>query len=148
MKDEQTSAGKLLDTVDCVIMGYSKGRGKRATFGVGQFLVGVLDGEQIKSISKVGTGLTDEEFKTLNSKLEKLAVAAKPKEYGLVNKLHEPDVWVTPSVVVELAADDITVSPMHSSGLALRFPRLVKFRLDKSWREATTLKEISDMSNI
>ena len=148
MKDEQTSAGKLSDTVDCVVMGYSKGRGKRATFGVGQFLVGVVDGELVKTISKVGTGLTDEEFKTLNTKLEKLAVTDKPKEYGLINKLHEPDVWVTPGVVVELAADDITVSPMHSSGFALRFPRLVKFRLDKSWREATTLKEISDMSNI
>ena len=148
MKEDEKSEGKLSDTVDCVVMGYSKGRGKRATFGVGQFLVGVLDGEQVKSVSKVGTGLTDEEFKTLNSKLEKLAVADKPKEYGLINKLHEPDVWVTPGVVVELAADDITVSPMHASGYALRFPRLVKFRNDKSWREATTLKEISDMSNI
>ena len=142
MKEDEKSEGKLSDTVDCVVMGYSKGRGKRATFGVGQFLVGVLDGEQVKSVSKVGTGLTDEEFKTLNSKLEKLAVADKPKEYGLINKLHEPDVWVTPGVVVELAADDITVSPMHASGYALRFPRLVKFRNDKSWHEATTLKEI------
>jgi DNA ligase-1 len=145
MKDEQTSAGKLSDTVDCVVMGYSRGRGKRAGFGVGQFLAGIRDGETIKTITKVGTGLTDEEFKTLNTQLEKLAVTTKPKEYGVVNKLHEPDVWVNPGVVVELAADDMTKSPMHSSGFALRFPRLVKFRDDKSWYEATTLKEINDM---
>jgi len=145
MKDEQTSAGKLSDTVDCIVMGYSRGRGKRAGFGVGQFLVGIRDGETIKTITKVGTGLTDEEFKTLNTQLEKLAVTTKPKEYGVVNKLHEPDVWVNPGVVVELAADDMTKSPMHSSGFALRFPRLVCFRPDKSWHEATTLKEINDM---
>lgn len=145
MKEDEKSEGKLSDTVDCVVMGYSKGRGKRATFGVGQFLVGVIDDEQIKTVSKVGTGLTDEEFKTLNGKLEKLAVVVKPKEYGIVNKIHEPDVWVMPGVVVELAADDITKSSMHSSGFALRFPRLVRFRNDKSWREATTLKEINDM---
>ena len=57
-----------------------------------------------------------------------MEVGEKPKEYGKVEKILVPDVWVVPSLVVEIAADEITKSPTHSSGYALRFPRLVKFR--------------------
>jgi len=45
-------------------------------------------------------------------------------------------------LVVEIAADEITKSPIHSSGYALRFPRLVKFRDDKKPADATSLTEI------
>jgi DNA ligase-1 len=65
----------------------------------------------------------------------------KPKEYE-VHKDLTPDFWVEPKVVVELAADEITVSPKHTAGLALRFPRLVKFRDDKGANDATTLGEL------
>ena len=141
MKQEASSEGKLSDTLDCIVMGYTVGQGKRTSFGVGQFLVGIKDGEHIKTVSKVGTGLTDDQFRDLKTRLKKLQVKTMPKEYE-VAKLLTPDYWVTPSLVVEIAADDITKSPNHSSGLALRFPRLVKFRDDKSSNEATTLKEL------
>ena len=56
--------------------------------------------------------------------------------------------WVTPSLVVEIAADEITKSPTHTAGIALRFPRLVKFRDDRSPNDATTLKELKRLFNL
>lgn len=144
MKQVETASGKLSDTMDCVVMGYTVGKGKRASFGLGQFLVGVRDGEKILTVTKVGTGLTDDQFRQLNERLKKLVVGEKPKEYE-VAKVLEPNYWVTPQVVVEIAADDITKSPNHTAGLALRFPRLVKFRDDKSYKEATTVKELKNL---
>ncbi len=144
MKQAESSEGKLSDTVDCVVMGYTVGKGKRIGFGVGQFLVGVVDGEEIKTVTKVGTGLTDDQFRELKIRLEKLKVNEKPKEYQ-VNKILEPDFWVTPKLVVEIAADDITKSPNHTAGLALRFPRLVNFRDDKAVKDATTVKEVEKL---
>lgn len=141
MKESEMALGKLADTVDVVVMGYTRGRGKRAQFGIGQFLAGVVDGEEIKTITKVGTGLTDEEFTEMAKRLKKIEVKDKPRQYE-VHKDLEPDFWVEPEVVVELAADEITVSPKHSSGYALRFPRLVKFRDDKDAMGATTVGEI------
>jgi DNA ligase 1 len=85
--------------------------------------------------------LTDEQFRELHKRLEGIKVKEQPKEYG-VHKNLAPDVWVVPEVVVELAADDITISPNHTAGYALRFPRLVRFRDDKDARQATTMKEI------
>jgi DNA ligase-1 len=52
---------------------------------------------------------------------------------------------VRPKLIVELAGDDLTKSPIHTSGYALRFPRLVKFRDDKGVGEATTLTEIKTL---
>lgn len=144
MKEAEEAEGKLADTVDAVIMGYTRGRGKRASFGVGQFLAGVRSGEKILSITKVGTGLTDSQFKELNERLQKITSNEKPKDYE-VHKDLEPDYWVLPEIVVELAADELTKSPKHTAGLALRFPRLVKFRDDKSSRQATTLEEIKKL---
>lgn len=144
MKEEEGRHGKLSDTIDCVIMGYSTGKGKRAGFGVGQFLAGIKDGEIFKSVTKVGTGITDERFRELNERLKVLRVEDKPKEYE-VHKDLTPNYWVTPSLVVELAADEITKSPKHTAGLALRFPRLIKLRDDKSPAQSTTLKELESL---
>ncbi len=144
MKQEATSEAKLADTVDVVVMGYTLGKGKRAQFGIGQFLVGVKEGEKFLTTTKIGTGLTDEQLREMSSRLKKLRTEEKPKEYE-VHKNYTPDYWVIPSLVVEIAADEITVSPTHSAGLALRFPRLVKFRDDKSPNEATTLEELKKL---
>ncbi|MGB6839109.1 MAG: ATP-dependent DNA ligase, partial [Microgenomates group bacterium] len=144
MKEAEKALGKLADTVDCLVMGYSMGRGRRAQFGVGQFLVGVRDKEEIKTVTKIGTGLTDEQFRELKKRLSKLEVKDKPKEY-VVHRNLEPDSWVKSSLVVEIAADEITKSPTHSSSLALRFPRLVRFRDDKSVNQATTLSEVKKL---
>jgi DNA ligase-1 len=147
MKEVEGQSGRLSDTVDCVVMGYTQGKGKRVGFGIGQFLAGIKDGDTFKTVTKVGTGLTDEQFRELNARLKKIESKEKPKEYE-VNKDLYPDFWVTPKVVVELAADEITVSPKHTSGYALRFPRLVNFRDDKGPSDATTLKELKDLLTI
>ena len=144
MKEEEGREGRLADTVDCVVMGYTAGKGKRVGFGMGQFLAGVADGDVFKTVTKVGTGLTDEQFRQLKSRLAKIEVKEKPKEYEVDKDLY-PDFWVAPAILVELAADEITVSPKHTAGLALRFPRLIQFRDDKSPKDATTLGELHDL---
>lgn len=153
MKQESGANSKLADTVDCIVMGYSGGRGKRAGFGVGQFLVGVVDFASgghdfvVKTVTKVGTGLTDEQFKELKKRLTALETLQKPKEYE-VHKNLTPDYWVIPKLVVEVSADEITKSPTHTAGLALRFPRLVNFRDDKSPSQATTISEVKKLFNL
>lgn len=144
MKEEEDSVAKLADTIDCVVMGYTRGKGKRVEFGVGQFLVGVRNKDAIVTLTKVGTGLTDEQFKELNKRLTKLVVNEKPKEYE-VHKNYTPDFWVKPELVVEIAGDDLTKSPTHAAGYALRFPRLVKFRNDKSSEQITTIGEVKKL---
>ncbi len=145
MKEDEDSHAKLIDTVDCVVMGYYKGKGKRAQFGVGAFLAGVRKEKDIVTITKVGTGLTDDQFKDLKDRLDKLEVKDKPKEYK-VDKNMEPDVWVSADLMVELAADEVTKSPIHTAGVALRFPRLIRFRDDKNVDQATSLEEVESMS--
>ncbi|MCL4363967.1 ATP-dependent DNA ligase [Patescibacteria group bacterium] len=155
IKYKKSYSSKIKDTIDCLVMGYYLGKGKRADFGIGAFLVGVLDNhkDRFVTVAKIGTGLTDEEWKKLQAKSQKfrlhqgLAGQAKVKPVNyLVNKQMECDVWVEPKIVVEIKADDITKSPVHSAGFALRFPRLERFRDDKSPQEATTLEELKKMT--
>ncbi|MCH7676568.1 DNA ligase, partial [candidate division KSB1 bacterium] len=54
----------------------------------------------------------------------------------------QTDVWFEPEVVVEVLAAEITKSPHHTCGLALRFPRFLHFRDDKKAEQATTSKEV------
>ncbi|MCX6724804.1 MAG: DNA ligase, partial [Candidatus Shapirobacteria bacterium] len=137
----------LVDTIDCVVMGYYQGLGKRNQFGIGAFIVGVPDGEQILTVSKIGTGLTDEQWREMYKRIEKIKAAEKPKEY-IVNKNLFPDVWCEPKLVVEIEADMITKSPIHTAGLALRFPRLKNFRDDKNADQATNLEELKELSKL
>lgn len=152
VKLKRHSAGELKDTIDCVILGYVYGRGKRVIFGAGALLVGVYDKEkdEFVTVSKIGTGLTDEEWKEIKVQSEKFKVQSKPAR---VNSLITPSVWVEPKIVIEVLADEITRSPVHTAGkngletgYALRFPRLVKFReADKKPEDATTVKELIEM---
>lgn len=137
--------GKLADTIDAVVMGVDFGQGKRSSFGVGAFLIGVYDpkSDSFKTVSKVGTGLTDDEWRELKVQSEKLKVSEKPKNYD-VNKINECDVWISPSLVGEFRADELTKSPMHTAGYALRFPRLVRWR-EKKAEDTTSVKEIEKM---
>jgi DNA ligase 1 len=144
-KEEEGHQGKLTDTIDAVVMGYYYGEGKRKGFGIGAFLVGVRDEDGFVTVTKIGTGVTDDLWRELKTRLEPLIVKNQPKEYKNVDKLLIPDVWVTPTMVVELAGDDLTRSPNHGAGYAVRFPRLVKIRDDKSPQEATTIREIGKM---
>ena len=147
IKYKRSYSSKINDTIDCLVMGYDFGKGKRVGFGLGAFLVGILDEkrEQFLTVAKIGTGLTDEEWKVLKNKSEKLITKEKPENY-LVDKMAECDVWVSPKIVVEIKADEITKSPTHTAGLALRFPRLERFRDDKKPQDVTTLKELQHMT--
>ncbi|MBU2544582.1 ATP-dependent DNA ligase [Patescibacteria group bacterium] len=142
---EEGKTGKLTDTIDAVIMGYYKGEGKRAGFGIGAFLAGVRKGDRFVTITKIGTGVTDALWKELRRKLRAFTVTEKPKEYEDVGKTFIPDVWVAPGLVVEIAGDDLTKSSTHGAGIAVRFPRLVRMRLDKSPKDATTVAEARRM---
>lgn len=145
IKEEEGTSGKLSDTLDCIVMGYYKGRGKRTAFGLGAFLVGLLGkDEKIYTVAKIGTGLTDEQFKELKKRIDEHEVKQQPSQYEVPKNLL-PDGWMEPSLVVEIAADEITRSPIHTAGKALRFPRLVNFRDDKNWQDATTVKELASI---
>lgn len=144
-KQEEGKTGKLTDTIDAVIMGYYRGEGKRSSFGIGAFLVGVVRADSIVTVTKIGTGVSDLLWKEIRKRLNDIKVSKQPKEYKEVNKLLIPDVWVAPKIVVELAGDDLTKSPTHGAGIAVRFPRLVRVRDDKSPRQATTVAELATM---
>ena len=137
------------DTIDAVVLGYYFGEGKRAEFGIGAFLVGVYDekSDGFKTLSKVGTGLTDEQWREMRAKSEKLRVREGVKGIKGVNVPKEltPDVWAKPSIVVEIKYDEISKSPLHSAGYALRFPRLISYREDKDPQQATTVEEMKKM---
>jgi DNA ligase-1 len=146
IKYKRSYSSKIQDTIDCLVMGYDLGRGKRTKFGIGAFLAGVLDAkkETFLTVAKIGTGLTDLEWRELNKKSKALNLKSKPENYS-VNKMMNCDVWIKPAIVVEIRADELTKSPVHTAGLALRFPRLERFRDDKKPEDATTLKEVEKM---
>ena len=153
IKFKRASAGELTDTIDCVLLGVYSGKGKRTEFGVGGLLVGLYDPEkdEFPTVSRVGTGLTDEEWKRIYKIFQELKTDKKPAR---VNAKVVPTFWVEPKQVLEIFADEITRSPMHTAGktgddhgYALRFPRLISFREDKRAEDATTVKELIKMYN-
>jgi len=145
VKLKRHTSGQLNDTVDLVLLGYYFGKGKRAEFGVGALLAGVYDkkNDRFVTITKLGTGLSDAEWREVHKRADKLQVDKKPAR---VDSALVPDVWLKPEVVVEVLADEITPSPRHTAGYALRFPRIVSFRgADKRAEDATTVTEIVEM---
>ncbi len=146
MKEKAGEFGKLTDTIDAVVLGYYVGRGKRTQFGLGAILVGLPNADGgFSTVAKIGTGMTEEQLREMKQRLDAVAVVDKPAEFDVNKNLH-PDTWVQPQVVVEVAADEITNSPIHTVGKALRFPRLLKFRDDKSAQQATTFTELDSIS--
>src|SRR6266550_3366966 len=152
VKLKRHSAGALNDTIDCVLLGYLFGRGKRAAFGAGSLLVGLYDPEPdlFVTVTKIGTGLSDEQWRSIRERTRGLEVDHRPAR---VSSLIEPSVWVEPQLVLEVLADEITRSPMHTAGkvgaepgYALRFPRLVSSReRDKKPEDATTVQELIEL---
>ena len=150
IKLKRQEEGQLEDTIDCVILGYYKGKGRRAHFGIGAFLVGVFNKKEdrFETVAKIGTGRTDEQWKELKRKCDEFATKEQPHNV-VCNKDLIPDVWVTPDIVCVVRADEITKSPVHAAGktddelgFALRFPRIMGYREDKGSFEATTADEI------
>lgn len=164
IKYKRSYSAKLQDTIDCLVLGYDFGRGRRADFGIGAFLVGIYDKREDKylTVAKIGTGLSDQDWCQLKKKCDQFKSANQPAIYQ-VDKQAKPNVWVKPEIVVEIRADEITRSSVHTAGrvmkptktgkakevatagFALRFPRLDKFRDDKRPEEVTTLGELGKM---
>lgn len=150
IKLKRQEEGHLEDTLDCVILGYYAGSGKRAHAGIGAFLVGVYNEGQdmFQTIAKVGTGLSDQEWKDLKQRCDKLGIEHRPVRVECAKDLY-PDVWVAPELVCMIRADEITESPVHTAGrsgeqggFALRFPRFMGWRPDKSADQVTTVAEV------
>jgi len=120
---------KAYATLDCVVVGAEYGHGRRSkvlsdyTFAVRDEATGGL-----KTIGKAYSGLTDVEIEQLTAHFVKTAL----RQHG---RFFE----VQPDTVLEIAFDRIQASNRHSSGLALRFPRIVKIRDDKPVAEIDTL---------
>lgn len=134
----------MTDTFDLVIVGTFFGKGKRSgTYG--SLLCASYNDEDdtFETITKLGTGLTDELLAELPRKLKKYQTDKKPARVAAAEI--KPDFWFEPAVVVEVLAAEITKSPSHALGLALRFPRFIRFRDDKKAEQATTSKEIQQM---
>ena len=150
IKLKRHHSGSLADSIDAVILGYYAGRGKRASFGIGAFLVGVYnpEKEQYETIAKVGTGLTDSEWIDLKKQADLHVLKEKPHTVSCIATL-APDVWIEPRMVAVILADEITQSPSHTAGqtadtqgLALRFPRFMGYATDKNPQQATTVDEL------
>ncbi|MFH1644041.1 MAG: ATP-dependent DNA ligase [bacterium] len=153
IKLKREEGGELSDSIDCVILGYYHGKGKRVSFGIGALLVGVYNkkDDNFETIAKMGTGLTDKQWKEQKKMCDEIKVANKPKNVECAKELY-PDVWCEPKIVCEIRADEITQSPLHTAGLtkegpgfALRFPRIMGYRQDKAAQDATTVKEIKEL---
>lgn len=152
IKLKRSYKGELSDSVDLVLIGYYAGKGHRAQFGIGTVLGAVYDpdSDRFKTVSKIGTGFSEEELVQLKALLDEIAAPGPPPR---VDSDIEPDVWVTPKYVVAVTADEITRSPNHTAGrdaegvgYALRFPRVQGFiRADKGAEDATTVSEIVAM---
>ena len=147
------SYGKSVDTIDVVIVGYFLGKGSRAEFKFGGLLVAVYnpDRNMLETVAKIGSGYSEQEMADFQKMLFDIKMKEAPKD---LDYRVEPDFWVLPKYVVEVAFDEITRSPTHTcgmeegKGLALRFPRLVKIRPDKTVKEATTTDEVVEMFRI
>ncbi len=126
----------VMESLDLVIVGAEWGEGKRTKW-LSSFIVACRDGDQLKEIGKVGSGLKEKaeegvSYEELTEELKKNIIQEKGRE-----------VKVKPKIIVEVVFEEIQQSPSYSSGYALRFPRIIRLRIDKSVSDISTLKEIS-----
>jgi len=153
IKYKRDYKSEITDTVDLVVVGAFHGRGKRAgTYGALLLAAYNLDADIFETVTKCGTGFTDEDLAKLPRMMQKHVI---PHRHPRVNSMLEADVWFEPVVVLEILGAEITLSPIHTcamdairkgSGLAIRFPRFTgNYRLDKAAEDATTVSEIVEM---
>jgi len=153
IKYKRDYKSEMTDTVDLVVVGAFHGRGKRAG-AYGALLLAAYNPENdtFETVTKCGTGFTDEDLAKLPKMLQKHIVQHK---HPRVNSTLEADVWFEPNVTIEILGAEITLSPIHTcaidsvrkgSGLAIRFPRFTgNYRPDKAPEDATTSGEILEM---
>jgi len=152
IKYKRDYKSEMIDTVDLVVIGAFAGRGRRSG-KFGALLMGAYDEDTdtFKSVCKVGTGFTDKDLEEMTEMLKPYIVNYKPSN---VDSEMTPDVWVLPHYVAEIIGAELTLSPAHScckdvikkgAGISIRFPRFIRWRTDKTPKEATTTKEILEM---
>jgi DNA ligase-1 len=125
---------KALATLDCVVVGVEWGHGKRRdVLSDYTFAVRETDGPDARllTIGKAYTGLTDAEIATMTERFKGITL----RDFGRYRT-------VVPEVVVEIAFDRIMRSTRHRSGFAMRFPRIVRIRDDKTPAEIDTLATV------
>jgi len=153
IKYKRDYKSEMTDTVDLVVVGAFHGRGKRAgTYGALLLAAYNPDNDTFETVTKCGTGFTDEDLAKLPEMMKKHVISHK---HPRVNSIIEADVWFEPTVVIEVLGAEITLSPIHTcamdtirkgSGLAIRFPRFTgNYRLDKAAEDATSAEEIVEM---
>ncbi|MGP8322145.1 MAG: ATP-dependent DNA ligase [Methanosarcinaceae archaeon] len=125
----------VMETLDLVVIGAEWGYGRRANY-MGSYTLACHDPDtgRFLPLGKVGTGINDEQLAELTGKFSKLIVI----ESGM-------EIELKPEVVFEIAFEEIQKSKNYESGFALRFPRLVNMRDDKSPDEADTIRRIEDI---
>jgi len=153
IKYKRDYKSEMTDTVDLVVVGAFHGRGRRAGI-YGALLLAAYnrDKDVFETVTKCGTGFTDEDLWKLPKMLQKHKIAHKQSR---VQSLIKADIWFEPVVVIEILGAEITLSPVHvcglnvirkGSGLAIRFPRFTgRYRHDKAAEDATTVEEIIEM---
>jgi DNA ligase 1 len=122
----------VMETLDLVVIGAKWGEGRRASF-LGSYRLGCLDTAtgNLLDVGYVATGFSDEALAELTEMFRELILREK-----------DMDVEIKPAVVFEVAYEEIQKSHSYTSGYALRFPRLVAVRDDKSLEEADSLERV------
>jgi ATP-dependent DNA ligase len=154
IKVKREYRSELADTLDLVIVGALFGRGRRVG-RYGALLLAAYDEKEdlFRSVSKVGTGFTDQDLESFYNSLESLRLGHRSPRVD--TRMEQMDVWFDPRIVIEIIASEITVSPSHTAGLnsirdgyglALRFPKFSgKIRDDKGPEDATSVDEIIEI---
>jgi DNA ligase 1 len=123
-------------SIDCVLIYAQAGHGRRAGLYT-DYTFAVWDGESLVPFAKAYSGLTDEEFKRVDAVIRKTTT----EKFGPVRS-------VTPTMVFELGFEAIQKSPRHKSGLAVRFPRMLRWRQDKTVRDADSLQSLRSLLDL
>jgi DNA ligase-1 len=119
-------------TVDCVLIYAQRGNGKRASLYT-DYTFGVWSGDQLVPFAKAYSGLTDEEIRRVDNWVRRNTL----EKFGPVRT-------VKPELVFELGFEAIQLSSRHKSGVAVRFPRILRWRHDKSPADADTLDLVKE----
>lgn len=117
-------------SVDAVLIYAQAGHGRRASLFT-DYTFGVWDNGELVPFAKAYSGLTDEEIRKVDAFVRRSTV----EKFGPVRR-------VKPELVFELAFEGIQESPRHRSGIAVRFPRMARWRTDKPAAEADTLESL------
>ncbi|HYG02150.1 MAG TPA: ATP-dependent DNA ligase [Chryseosolibacter sp.] len=123
-------------SVDAVLIYAMRGNGRRANLYT-DYTFAVWDGHQLVPFAKAYSGLTDEEIKEVDRWIKQNTV----ERFGPVRS-------VKPELVFEIAFEGINKSSRHKSGIALRFPRMARWRKDKKASEANTLNDLNALLNL